>query len=167
MCKENSGGIEISYGNTLKITGLSIYEMIQGFEKSMLFFYYIEKVYFNDFYISRCNGHYYVDVEMVSLLYMNNFYAENNTILGQMVFFLGIDFIEMSNFYCTNCYSPSTFEQIIYFGSLSSPYSSDNKTVVFNLDSFFFVTFAVRVSRILFILIHMEATLYHLLCRIL
>ena len=45
----------------------------------------------------------YVDVEMVSLLYMNNFYAENNTILGQMVFFLGIDFIEMSNFYCTNC----------------------------------------------------------------
>ena len=125
--------------------------MIQGFEKSMLFFYYIEKVYFNDFYISRCNGHYYVDVEMVSLLYMNNFYAENNTILGQMVFFLGIDFIEMSNFYCTNCYSPSTFEQIIYFGSLSSPYSSDNKTVVFNLDSFFCNFCSQSITNIIYI----------------
>ena len=74
---------------------------------------------------------------MVSALYMNNFNAENIIIISQMFYLAAIDLLEINNFNCLNCYSPSTFQQIFYLQFSTSPYALDNKTIVFRLDSFF------------------------------
>ena len=54
-----------------------------------------------------------------------------------MFCFYYIDILKIIDFYCNDCYSPSSFQQLIYTQTAQSPYFTNTENLTFYLDSFY------------------------------